>query len=280
MKVSSYTASGLGMGNMPAITISTNSMNAAGKVSRRSFSQSKNRKRNLNYNPREISSAILRANKSQSAGRVVVQAKNKLTNLLKCKGSGQYNEGELNMAIAHAKRMVQCAQLKTQNLRQEERSRKRYENEAKQELRHEKNELKARAARKEQNLEQKYGIERMQRIQRQKSEKRELIRKKKFHRSQERSKLNEADMDYLKRQLRDLRVPYSAADANTGVVLDLSAQAMQLTEAQIEQEMAQVEGMADIAMSGISTGSAAGVSAGEAAPGAAVPVAASVNILV
>lgn len=235
----SYTASGLATGTLPSMSLSMNSMNSMNgttKITRRSSGQK--RKKQLNYNPREISTAILRAKKSQSAGRVAAQAKSRLSNLMKCKGTGQYNESELNLAIAHAKRMVQCAQMKTQNLRQEEREKKRYENEAKAELRQEKNKAKARAARKERNQEQKNNIEHMQRMQKEKQQKRELIRKKKFHRSQERSKLNEADLDYLKKQLRGLREPYSAyAGINAGVTLELSTEAMQLTEAQIEQQI-------------------------------------------
>lgn len=233
MKVSSYTASGLATGTMPTMSLSVNNTN---KVTKNSFS--KKGKRKLNYSPREMSSAILRAGKSQSAARVAVQAKGKLNNLMRCKGSGQYNEGELNMAIAHAKRMVQCAQMKARNLRQEEQSRKRYEKEAKEELSREKNEIKAKVGRKEQDLEQKSNIERMQRVQKQKSQKRELMRKKKFHRSRERGKLNEADMDYLRQQLRGLREPYSASQSTAAATLELSIPGMQLTEIQIEQQIA------------------------------------------
>ncbi len=240
MKISSYTASGLATGTMPSMSLSVKGMNGTTKITQKSSSQ--NKKKKLNYNPREISSAILRANKSQSAGRVAVQAKSKLINLQKCKGTGQYDEGELNLAIAHAKRMVQCAKMKTQNLRQEERSKKRYEKEAKAELRQEKNEIKARVARKERNLEQKSNIEHMQRVQKQKSQKRELMRKKKFHRSQEQSKLNEADMNYLKQQLRGLREPYSASRSfSAGVAVDLSAEAMRLAEVQMEQQLAEAQ---------------------------------------
>lgn len=278
---SSYTASGLTTGRMPGMSLSVRSMNRADRIIRRSVSQE--RKKQLNYNPREISSAILRANKSQSAGRIAVQAKGKLANLLKCKGTGQYNESELNMAIIHAKRMVRCAQMKTRNLRQEERSRKQYENEAKAELRQEKSEAKARAARKERELEQKYNLERMQRVQKEKSQKRDLMRQKKFHRSQERSKLNEADMDYLKQQIRELHFSENNnAAVNIGVVLDLSAQAVQLSEVQLEQQLEQETAQELAALE-----QAAGVSGIERAAESAVPrvsgiegVAVGVNVIV
>lgn len=274
MKISSYTASGVATGNLPSMSLSVKGMNGTTKITQRYSNQ--NKKKKLNYNPREISSAILRANKSQSAGRVAVQAKSKLINLQKCKGTGQYDEGELDLAIAHAKRMVQCAKMKTQNLRQEERSKKRYEKEAKAELRQEKNEIKARVARKERNLEQKSNIEHMQRVQKQKSQKRELMRKKKFHRSQEQSKLSEADMDYLKQQLRGLREPYSASRSfSAGVTVDLSAEAMQLAEVQMEQQLteAQIEQQVAQQMAvGMEGAGAMGSSVGSAASAAAATV--------
>lgn len=241
MKLSSYTASGLATGNLPSMSLSASSLNSTSKVTQRSTGRNKNQKKQLNYNAREMSAAILRAKKSQSAGRVVTQAKTKLSNLMKCKASGQYNDAEINIAIAHAKKMIQCAQMKAQNLRQEERAKKKFENEAKAELRQEKNQEKARAARKERTQEQKNGLARIQRIQRQKSQKRELIRKKKFHRSQEQSKVNEADFNYLKQQMRNLREPYSSGGgASAGVVLDLSLEAAQLTDVQIEQQAQQI----------------------------------------
>lgn len=232
MKVSSYTAGGLATGNMPYMSLSTESLSSKTKSTTRTSNQRGTKK--LNYNPREISSAILRASKAQTAGRVAVLAKNKLGMLMRCKGTGQYNDGEVNMAIAHAKRMVQCAQIKTQNLRQEERMKKRHEQEAKTEQHQEKNKIKAQAARQEKNLDQKNRIEHMQMVEKQKSLNRELIRKKKFHRNQERGKVNEADMKYLKAQLRELQEPYSAS---AGVVVDLSAQALGQAEAQIEQQV-------------------------------------------
>lgn len=274
MKISSYTASGLATGNLPSMSLSVKGMNGTTKITQRYSNQ--NKKKKLNYNPREISSAILRANKSQSAGRVAVQAKSKLINLQKCKGTGQYDEGELDLAIAHAKRMVQCAKMKTQNLRQEERSKKRYEKEAKAELRQEKNEIKARVARKERNLEQKSNIEHMQRVQKQKSQKRELMRKKKFHRSQEQSKLNEADMDYLKQQLRGLREPYSASRSfSAGVTVDLSAEAMQLAEVQMEQQLTEAQIAQQVAQQmavGMEGAGAMGSSVGSAASAAVATV--------
>lgn len=274
MKISSYTASGLATGNLPSMSLSVKGMNGTTKITQRSSNQ--NKKKKLNYNPRELSLAILCAKKSLSAGRVTAMAQSKLISLSKCKGTGQYNDAEVNMAIAHAKRMVQCAKLKTQNLLQEERSKKRFENEAKADLRREKNEIKAKVARKERNLEQETNIERIQRVQKQKSQKRELMRKKKFHRSHEQSKLNEADMDYLKQQLRGLREPYSASRSfSAGVTVDLSAEAMQLAEVQMEQQLTEAQIAQQVAQQmavGMEGAGAMGSSVGSAASAAAATV--------
>ena len=40
--------------------------------------------------------------------------------LQRCKASDQYHDSEVEIALAHAKRMVKCAQLKVSNLKQEE----------------------------------------------------------------------------------------------------------------------------------------------------------------
>lgn len=278
MKVTGYTAGGLATGGVSGMSLSVKNGSKVGNVNRRTSGQMK--KKQLNYNPREISSAILRASKSQAAGRVMVMAKSKLTNLQKCKGTGQYNEGELDMAIAHAKRMVRCAQLKTQNLRQEERERKRYEREAKEELRQEKNKLKSKAARKERDLEQKCSLERMQRIQKEKSERRDFVRKKKMHRSHERSKVNEADMEYLKQQVRGMREPYTANNRGMScVTLDLSAQAMQLSEAQMEAQIAQEMAAMEAGMDGAEGISGETVGAETAGAAAAAPIS-SLNITI
>lgn len=272
MKVSSsYTASGIATGAMPAMNVSTGSINSTRHVARNSNRQVK--KKQLNYNPRELSSAILRAHKAQAAGRVTAMAKMKLSSLLKCKGTGQYNEGELATAIAHAKAMVRCGQLKTQNLRQEEREKKHFEAEVKAELRQEKNKIKARVARKERDLEQKSSVERMNRVQKEKSQKRELMRKKKFHRSHERSKLNEADMDYLKQKIHDMRSEGSAAETTPGVTLDLSAEAMQMTDVQLQAQIA-----AEMEAAGGEMGGAAMADIGSA--GMSAPSATSINIAI
>ena len=101
-----------------------------------SNSKLKNGKKSLSYNPKEISSQILRAKKTVGAARVLSRARAKLAMLKKAQATGEYDSAELENAIAHAKRMVECADMKVNNLREEDRLRKRAED--KEELKVEK----------------------------------------------------------------------------------------------------------------------------------------------
>lgn len=101
-----------------------------------SYSKSKNGKKSLSYNPKEISSQILRARKTVGASQVLSRARAKLAMLKKAQATGEYDSAELENAIAHAKRMVECADMKVNNLREEDRLRKKAED--KEELKIEK----------------------------------------------------------------------------------------------------------------------------------------------
>ena len=78
-------------------------------------------KKQLNYNHRDISGQLLRAKKPQSASAALTRAKSKVSMLQRAAASGQYDSREVANALAHARRMVRCAQLKVRNLREEER---------------------------------------------------------------------------------------------------------------------------------------------------------------
>lgn len=279
MKLTSYSASGISMGSMQNMTISTNSTNY-NKMIRKS-TQKKITRKQLNYNPREIRSALMRASKAQSAGKVLCQAKSKLSSLLKCKGTGQYNETELTNAIIHARRMVRCAQMKTRNLKQEEQLQKKYAKEAKEDEQSRKNEIKLRVKQKERNLEQKANIEKQQKTLKQKTRNQELIRKRRMHRNMERGKMDEADMEYKKNMGRDSHENTATAGYEfvplEGVDLELSNEGIKLTEEQIEQQiemMVEAElsmGSAGVDVSGGMAMAASG--GGEAVEGAVVDVA-------
>lgn len=144
------------------------------------------RKKKLNYNSREIRGFLLRAVRSQTAGLVLNTAKSKLVSLLKCKGSGMYNENELNAAIGHARRMVRCAQLKLRNLTKEEQQQARNEKAIQKEA-------------------ADPHLDHLQKNLRLKQRKLALEQKRRMHRNLEMAKLNQADREYKNRQARDQR---------------------------------------------------------------------------
>lgn len=242
MKVTSYSAGGMASSSIQG-SISTRSTKNNTKVPKKN-SQNKGKKKNVNYNPREIRSALSRVKKAQSAGQVLAQAKGKLANLLKAKGTGQFNETELAAAIIHARRMVRCAQMKTRNLKQEEQLQKRHAKEAKAEEQQQENDIKLRVKRKEQNLKQKARMEKSQRTQKQKRQQQELMQKRRIHRNMEHEKMEEADLEYKKNMGNaanssdSMELAYSYVPIE-GVELQLSEDGIELTEAQIEQQIEQ-----------------------------------------
>lgn len=202
--------------------------------------QAKRPKKRLNYNPREISSQLARAHKSRNAAVVLARAGIKLGVLQQAYASGQYNESEVRIAIAHAKRMVECARVKTSNLKEEEILKKRNDRDHNSGEQKKRNEVKRRVRQKEQNLKVKMSLEENQRILKEKNRKQLLLQKRRMHRNDEQRRITEADMKYLEDQLKnnqsDKTVRYE------GVSLDLSAEAakmaeLQQLEQQIEQEI-------------------------------------------
>lgn len=248
-------------------------------------------KKQLNYNHREISGQIVRAKKVQGASNVLVRAKSKLAVLQRCAGTGQYDQREIANAIAHARRMVRCAQLKVRNLKEEEREQKAYQKENSAADRKREGEIKRRVAQKERELKGKIAIEETQEVLKQKRKRNEMLQKRRVHRNQEQGKINEADMKYLRGQTESGRGSYSVA--GTGAVLDLSMEAaafaeMQMIEQEIQQAEAQIEAQveAEVAMEmgGTADFSGAGVSEVSAGAGdggaAATEGAASVDVSV
>lgn len=217
---------------------------------------SRKTKKKLNYNSKEISSQLLRASKSRNAAMVLTRAKSKVSNLQRCLGTGQYNDSEVRVALAHANRMVKCAKMKLQNLKEEEQLRSHYEREHANKEQQQKNEVKRRVTQKEQEIKTKIVLDEAQQAIKEKSMRQDLLRKKRIHRNAERGKINEADMKYLKEQMNERGNTYSDS---SGVMLELSTQAvgiselemsehaLQLLENQLEQEVA-LE-MGDIGMS-------------------------------
>ena len=98
-----------------------------------SFYKSKSGKKSLSYNPKEISSQIMRAKKAVGASQVLSRARAKLAMLKRAQATGEYDSAELENAIAHAKRMIDCAGMKVKNLREEDRLRKKAQEKAERE---------------------------------------------------------------------------------------------------------------------------------------------------
>ena len=187
-------------------------------------------KKAIKYNSKEISSQLLRAKKSRTAATVLSKAKSSVSNLQRCLGTGEYDDGEVRIALAHAKRMVKCAQSKVNNLKEEENLQRKYEREKKVKERQQKSEVKRRAHQKERNLEQKIASEELQKIQKEKSQRQEILRKRRLHRNEEHGKVSEADMKYLKSTIDYMQNGYSVQ--TDSVTVQLSDAGMQMSHLQ------------------------------------------------
>ena len=260
MKTTSYQYGGMLPGGLQNAGV-PQSVNVSRKKNNRCSSyhkqnnQKKLPKKRLNYNPREIRNSLMLANKSQSAGRVVCQAKAKLSSLLKCKGTGMYNERELANAVIHARRMVYCAQMKNRNLKKEEQLQKRYAKQEEAEEQKQRREVKRKVQQKQHVLEQKLKMEKLQKMRRQKQHHEEVIRKRRMNRLAEKGKMDEADMEYQKNMDRDSQSDsaanyYAVCLPMDGVELELSEDVMGRTEEQLEQQ-AEMMIQAELNMMGI-----------------------------
>ena len=193
-------------------------------------SKSSGTKKKLNYNYKEVSNQLLRAKKPQGAVNALTKAKSRLATLQRYAATGEYDSKEISAAVAHARRMVECAQLKVRHLKQEEIENRKYKSENKSEVTQKKGEIKRRAANKERELKEKIAIE-AKRI--------EIRQKRNSHRRQEQSKISEADMKYIKDQMGNRNT--SDISPDSGVIVSLSAEStnLQLTEAQIKMQAQQ-----------------------------------------
>lgn len=189
-----------------------------------SFAQSKTKKV-LNYNSKEISSQLMRAHKSRNASMVLSRAKSKVSSLRRCLGSGQYNDNEVRIALAHANKMVKAAQMKVTNLKEEEQMKKSLEREHANKERQQKNEIKQRVSQKQNDIKMKAQIDENQQVLKEKAMCQEILKKRRLHRNSERNSVNEADMEYLKNKMDGRNNCYVDT---SGVLAEFSAQAVQL----------------------------------------------------
>ncbi|WP_026651457.1 hypothetical protein [Butyrivibrio proteoclasticus] len=77
-------------------------------------------KKKVQYSFKKISSLIVRSKDSVSARKAVQAAKREINRLKRLKGSGEYDEEEIQLAIDHAKSMEKVAKKKVSHLEQEE----------------------------------------------------------------------------------------------------------------------------------------------------------------
>ncbi len=193
----------------------------------------KNKKKKLNYNYRDVSSQILRAKKLQSANEALSRAKSKMVSLQKSKASGQYDNREVDAAIAHAKRMVRCARMKVNNMREEkfkENSGKRESHENRQKVKRTvaKSSTKKQAEKKNELKEAEVKIRKL------KQEIMEQKRRIKNHRLEEQAKVFDANMKYIKEGGNS----YSGVEFDPTAIMELSAMASYLIskEQQIDSD--------------------------------------------
>lgn len=247
----------------------------------------------LNYNHREISGQLVRAKKAQTAATVLTRAKSRVAILQRAAGTGQYNRREVANAIAHARRMVRCAQLKVRNLKEEEREQKAHQKESGAKAQQKQGEVRRRVAAKERELKQKVAIEETQEVLKEKQKRNEMAQKRRMHRNQERGKIAEADLKYIKAMSgNNSGYTSSSYDEASGIALDISSAAIALAElalmeqarndieqeaeAEVEAEMAlESGGMADVSGS---TGGQAPVTDSSAAAGGEAAVTMDVSI--
>lgn len=197
-------------------------------------------KRKLQYNSKEISSQLMRAKRSGNASMVLAKAKTRLGSLARLLGSGQYDEKEVRVAIAHAKKMIKVARLKVNNLKEEERmgvdnQRERVSNELQKS-----NELKRRVYKRKQESKAKISIEEAKLTRKEKTKAQKLMLKRRMNRQTELDEITKADIEYLKSKMRD-STELNRVDS-TGVVFEISTSAaslqeLALLEKQIEQQM-------------------------------------------
>lgn len=76
-------------------------------------------KKRLNYNYRKVSSTISRSKNLSQASNAVASANTNLSMIRRKGASGKYDENEINIAVVHAKKMINAARRKLRNIKKE-----------------------------------------------------------------------------------------------------------------------------------------------------------------
>ena len=111
---------GIGRNNSNKVRIELRNLDGsyAGSISYTKPSLKK--KKRLNYNFKAISAQIMQAKTSGNASQVAAKARRKIAMLQRNIRNDEYDQDELEMAIAHAKSLERVARKRVKNLRQEE----------------------------------------------------------------------------------------------------------------------------------------------------------------
>ena len=148
-------------------------------------------KKVLNYSYKKVSSSIQSAKSVSQASNAVSSANSNLSALKRKAASGNYDDDELNIAISHAKKMINVAKKKLAHI--------------KQEVMNKKGDDKVISSKKEKVLkliDEKIKAEKQEELQKIEDEIRKQEKKeKRAHRGEENNKLLDADMTYLKAKI-------------------------------------------------------------------------------
>ena len=111
---------GIGRNNSNKVRIELRNLDGsyAGSISYTKPSLKK--KKRLNYNFKAISAQIMQAKTSGNASQVAAKARRKIAMLQRNIRNDEYDQDELEMAIAHAKSLERVARKRVKHLRQEE----------------------------------------------------------------------------------------------------------------------------------------------------------------
>lgn len=148
-------------------------------------------KKVLNYSYKKVSSRIQSAKNISQASNAVSSANSNLSALKRKAASGNYDDDELNIAISHAKKMINVAKKKLAHIKQEVMNKKEDDKYISS-----KNDAVMRISEEKIRAEQQKELNRIEEEIR-KQEKKE----KQAHRGEENNKLLGADMTYLKAKI-------------------------------------------------------------------------------
>lgn len=204
------------------------------RLARQKKEKAKAKKKNLNYNRREVSAQVLRASKLGMAARALATARTKASSLRRLVGTGQYDENELRIAIAHAESIVKTAKKKLGNLKEEQIKEKRVSREKQA------NELKKQVKRqrvraKRQQIKRELAAQKNHVEQQMKAKEMRLKRLKRRHRGEELADVAKADLKYIKdlqqyRRYGDAGNSSRSVDTTGTAALEIGDTAMRLSD--------------------------------------------------